>query len=65
MSHPLRVRGLKLFYKISIYIIQWSHPLRVRGLKHGCKIGMKEKDTSHPLRVRGLKPLYLTHINNK
>ncbi|WP_236716829.1 hypothetical protein, partial [Streptococcus agalactiae] len=32
-SHPLRVRGLKLFYIKNKTTIIMSHPLRVRGLK--------------------------------
>ena len=33
MSHPLRVRGLKLQLYLVIKAIKMSHPLRVRGLK--------------------------------
>ena len=32
-SHPLRVRGLKLWTRKMIGKIRQSHPLRVRGLK--------------------------------
>ena len=34
MSHPLRVRGLKLNKAMFVEIKLASHPLRVRGLKH-------------------------------
>ena len=34
MSHPLRMRGLKLRFILE-YDWKWSHPLRMRGLKPG------------------------------
>ena len=34
LSHPLRVRGLKLFDYFFYPLPCESHPLRVRGLKH-------------------------------
>ncbi len=41
MSHPVRVRGLKLLIFLgSIYVFK-SHPVRVRGLKSE-KIPVKE-----------------------
>ena len=33
LSHPLRVRGLKLVDVVFVVIVYLSHPLRVRGLK--------------------------------
>ena len=33
MSHPVRVRGLKLLSPGTMYTAQLSHPVRVRGLK--------------------------------
>ena len=34
LSHPMRVRGLKLTKKIESLEALMSHPMRVRGLKH-------------------------------
>ena len=34
MSHPSRVRGLKLMFKVGSRLSAWSHPSRVRGLKY-------------------------------
>ncbi len=33
LSHPSRVRGLKLDDKAGVYVLVVSHPSRVRGLK--------------------------------
>ena len=35
-SHPLRMRGLKLFVALLLLVARESHPLRMRGLKHFC-----------------------------
>ena len=55
MSHPSRVRGLKLRVGHMAKSGEGSHPSRVRGLKRligsvGCG-----DHPSHPSRVRGLK----------
>ncbi len=39
LSHPLRVRGLKLYVGKEWRNRGWSHPLRVRGLKHSIQGG--------------------------
>ena len=55
VSHPLRVRGLKLILFFAYPYRKESHPLRVRGLKQLFQVmNIKERE-SHPLRVRGLK----------
>ena len=54
-SHPLRVRGLKLFQFRGQRPVGKSHPLRVRGLKQKIIDRMEGMTPSHPLRVRGLK----------
>ena len=54
-SHPLRVRGLKLFRCLTAGRKRMSHPLRVRGLKQLRSIEDVVGRESHPLRVRGLK----------
>ena len=33
LSHPVRVRGLKLELEVNHGIVKTSHPVRVRGLK--------------------------------
>ena len=55
VSHPLRVRGLKLHHSIQARRMLASHPLRVRGLKRGTWHDHRFGERSHPLRVRGLK----------
>ena len=65
LSHPSRVRGLKLSRvsgKRGVNML--SHPSRVRGLKSAWK-GNKTSGSqpSHPSRVRGLKyTLLCTHL---
>ena len=56
LSHPLRVRGLKLSKKLRKPEKMLSHPLRVRGLKLISYSTFNRWISSHPLRVRGLKP---------
>ena len=55
-SHPLRVRGLKLYNDFRFVVMGKSHPLRVRGLKQKAEDDIESAKQSHPLRVRGLKP---------
>ena len=55
LSHPLRVRGLKLIILVVVLSMLWSHPLRVRGLKLSVAMNCFKIKWSHPLRVRGLK----------
>ena len=55
VSHPVRVRGLKLpDYQDESGQTQ-SHPVRVRGLKLSEAVNMVSQSPSHPVRVRGLK----------
>ncbi len=57
-SHPVWVRGLKLFsHRVSV-LVDESHPVWVRGLKPLKEKFKKEEKWSHPVWVRGLK-----HIN--
>ena len=56
MSHPTRVRGLKLTFKPIFIRYLPSHPTRVRGLKPMLVELERNFTTSHPTRVRGLKP---------
>ena len=60
MSHPLRVRGLKLDADKVAEYNRKSHPLRVRGLKLPTERHYYLRVKSHPLRVRGLKRVYDT-----
>ena len=56
MSHPMWVRGLKLYNRRISLLPYKSHPMWVRGLKH-YQLNLIEKNiTSHPMWVRGLKP---------
>ena len=55
MSHPSRVRGLKLPGKLNSFHFCSSHPSRVRGLKHAPSAVRLAVNLSHPSRVRGLK----------
>ena len=56
MSHPSRVRGLKLQELCQKSSVRASHPSRVRGLKPFDKpLLRKGYLRSHPSRVRGLK----------
>ena len=55
LSHPVRVRGLKLLNIVLAHIVQESHPVRVRGLKLDEFWERYPKKRSHPVRVRGLK----------
>ena len=68
MSHPLRVRGLKLEMEKPEGLTLASHPLRVRGLKPMTTPILHELLTSHPLRVRGLKlnitPVHLNPVTS-
>jgi len=57
MSHPVRVRGLKLDTGDVSLILKKSHPVRVRGLKRSCPPAWIGQLKSHPVRVRGLKLL--------
>ena len=58
MSHPSRVRGLKLTIMNMTDNTIWSHPSRVRGLKLLPYLAATWPNMSHPSRVRGLKQLY-------
>jgi len=60
LSHPSRVRGLKLSKGVNLCQEVESHPSRVRGLKL-CSATMRRVrlERSHPSRVRGLKLLVL------
>ncbi len=56
LSHPSRVRGLKLDLLLDFAIQgRESHPSRVRGLKFVPGNDFKRLRESHPSRVRGLK----------
>ena len=55
LSHPVRVRGLKLEPVEEPEIPHPSHPVRVRGLKLVIGGGVAIIWGSHPVRVRGLK----------
>ena len=55
VSHPSRVRGLKLYLREASVKVQMSHPSRVRGLKHVASQRVENHSGSHPSRVRGLK----------
>ena len=54
-SHPVRVRGLKLFHIQLLPRKLMSHPVRVRGLKLEPVEEPEIPHPSHPVRVRGLK----------
>ena len=54
-SHPLRMRGLKLYIPACWGCLLRSHPLRMRGLKRTLVNLSSLQDMSHPLRMRGLK----------
>ena len=54
-SHPLRMRGLKPYYRVTNSVGWASHPLRMRGLKLLKLQNSQENNRSHPLRMRGLK----------
>ncbi len=55
MSHPVRVRGLKLRENHLKNKDLASHPVRVRGLKLHSVQNILLREWSHPVRVRGLK----------
>ena len=55
LSHPSRVRGLKLRSAARLPFRLPSHPSRVRGLKSLDPLHSSLTDASHPSRVRGLK----------
>ena len=55
MSHPMWVRGLKLYRKVGTWMPTMSHPMWVRGLKHNILFNLESAKTSHPMWVRGLK----------
>ena len=55
MSHPLRVRELKLLIPLLKVTLYKSHPLRVRELKLDEDVEAVKVVRSHPLRVRELK----------
>lgn len=55
LSHPMRVRGLKLGQMCSSHGVGLSHPMRVRGLKQGETRNQVTLAQSHPMRVRWLK----------
>ena len=65
MSHPTRVRGLKLkIIKGADTTRKASHPTRVRGLKREGYLEILSKYMSHPTRVRGLKQLTAVQLEN-
>ena len=55
LSHPVRVRGLKLKTFNAMTAGNLSHPVRVRGLKPFWLLVRSLISQSHPVRVRGLK----------
>ncbi len=55
ISHPSRVRGLKLAVTVLSLVANTSHPSRVRGLKRHYPHIIRTANSSHPSRVRGLK----------
>ena len=55
-SHPVWVRGLKLFRCKSGLTSNVSHPVWVRGLKRFERLHFYKPKRSHPVWVRGLKP---------
>ena len=55
-SHPMWVRGLKLFWHCPKEKQKRSHPMWVRGLKRQYRPGKHYNLESHPMWVRGLKP---------
>ena len=55
MSHPVWVRGLKLWPLHETLTDTTSHPVWVRGLKQFRKIKEYLAGSSHPVWVRGLK----------
>ena len=54
-SKPLRLRGLKCLYQISLLRMDGSKPLRLRGLKSKSIKVVGISRMSKPLRLRGLK----------
>ena len=54
-SHPMWVRGLKLYKVISDCDHLESHPMWVRGLKRTSVKKVESQLLSHPMWVRGLK----------
>ena len=55
MSHPSRVRELKLRVRSKINLLKLSHPSRVRELKQSSLRACECRHRSHPSRVRELK----------
>ena len=58
VSHPSRVRGLKLYSDKYHQKLNLSHPSRVRGLKWNTRLQEVSGRWSHPSRVRGLKYIF-------
>ena len=54
-SHPMWVRGLKLFILCRLVVLFMSHPMWVRGLKPAKAHWSNLAGWSHPMWVRGLK----------
>ena len=64
MSHPVWVRGLKLFKMRSNLMFIMSHPVWVRGLKLIIPKVLLRMFVSHPVWVRGLKQIkFINTIN--
>ena len=49
MSHPVWVRGLKLFWQNGQKQAVWSHPVWVRGLKHSLPHGQRVRQECRTL----------------
>ena len=60
-SHPMWVRGLKLFNLVVALSICVSHPMWVRGLKLELEHEHRRSPESHPMWVRGLKLIGYGH----
>ena len=56
-SHPLRMRGLKLFVALLLLVARESHPLRMRGLKHFCT-----NKKSHPQYVASFADAWIETV---
>ena len=58
-SHPMWVRGLKLYLVFIVLFTGKSHPMWVRGLKRNTLLIEEHTNRSHPMWVRGLKHISL------
>ena len=60
MSHPMRVRGLKLFLSADLHLLVRVAPHAGAWIETICFEKATTTKTSHPMRVRGLKLLEVT-----